>query len=322
MAKTSKKTKGKKNTRVDHMSTQKKKNSKSKNDKFNFDNEIVIGVNVVSKEKEDKPSQKTKKIKKEEKIKNTRKNNNKTQKKDNKKAKNILKIILIICIFAGIIVFIMTTPLFNIKEIEINGNTKVSKDRIESLSQISLNVNTYKYFKRDIVKKIKEEPYIENVIIKRKLPNKIIIDVNERTPSYVVSYAGGYIYIDNKGYILEITNEPIEKIFLEGLNTEGENLLPGNRLNNEDLEKINVITKIIESLTNNNIANKLTTINMSNKNDDILKFEEEGKIVHLGDASNINDRILMLKEILVKESNSTGEIFIQDMSKIYFRQDN
>ena len=36
---------------------------------------------------------------------------------------------------------------------------------------------------------------------------------------------------------------------------------------------------------------------------------------------DINDKIIMLKEILIKEANSTGKVFMQDLNKIYFRQE-
>jgi hypothetical protein len=49
-------------------------------------------------------------------------------------------------------------------------------------------------------------------------------------------------------------------------------------------------------------------------------MQGEGKKIHLGNASNINDKILMLKEILTKEKGKTGEIFIENLEKVYFRE--
>ena len=54
----------------------------------------------------------------------------------------------------------------------------------------------------------------------------------------------------------------------------------------------------------------------------IIKMENERETVYLGDSSNINDRILMLKEILIKEANLEGEIFMKDLNKIYFHPNN
>lgn len=358
-----KKKKKKKNEGVEHKGDPKKKNKKSKanqNEKFNFDNEIVIGVNILPNKKKDKPSKKAptqnneknkskkkKETKNQEKdnneilIKNMEKKSNTNKKKNNnknvkvlsnttnnqkeknsKKIKKIIKIILIIALFIGITIFIMTTPLFNVTNIEVLGNNKITKERIESLSQINLNVNTYQYSKREIIKNIKEEPYVDSVEVKRLLPSKIQINVKERTPSYIIMYSSSYVYINNQGYILEITNEPLNLPVIEGYTTSQEKLLPGNRLESDDLEKINTVLKIIEAATNNEILDKITGIDISDKNNYILKMENERKTVYLGDASSINDRIIMLKEILIKEANFTGEVFMQNLNKIYFRQEN
>lgn len=335
------------NVGVDASFDPKKKSKNKQNDKFDFDNEIVIGVNIVPPPKKDKPSKKNKN-KKTSKQKTNKKNNttinskhidvnindNINNKKLNKNNENviplekqksgkkvviaIIKIILIIALFVGIIIFMMTTSLFNVTKIEIIGNYRVTKQRIESLSQINLDVNTYRYSKAQIEGSIKEEPYIENVVVKRKLPNTIKIEVGERTPNYIIRYSSSYVYINNYGYILEISNEPLSLPIIEGYTTSQEKIVPGNRLDSEDLEKLNTVLKITESMKNNEILDKVTNIDISDKNNYIIKMEEQRKTVYLGDASNINDRILMLKEILIKEADFEGEIFMKDLSKIYF----
>lgn len=344
-----KKKKKNKNVGVDVKLDPKKKSKTKQNDKFDFDNEIVIGVNIVPPKKKDKPSKKSKNkdiskqkrskkkntttinskhidvnINNSTKNKKSQKNTNENviplekQKSGKKVALAIIKIILIIALFVGIIIFMMTTSLFNVTKIEISGNYRVTKQRIESLSQINLDVNTYRYSKAQIEDSIKEEPYIENVVVKRKLPNTIKIEVSERTPNYIIMYSSSYVYINNYGYILEISNESLSLPIIEGYTTSQEKIVPGNRLNSDDLEKLNTVLKLTESMQNNEILDKVTSIDISDKNNYIIKMENERKTVYLGDASNINDRVLMLKEILIKEADFEGEIFMKDLSKIYF----
>lgn len=315
MANKTNKSKRKNKTRVGNKSTQR--------NKFDFDNEIVIGVNVNNSQPEKdkikintKPNKKKVNKTKNKKVKNNRK---KTKKKFNHKL--FLKITLLIILISGIMFFLFTTPVFNITEIEISGNEKVSKEKIESLSQISLNINTFRYSKIKIRKNIKEEPYVDSVIVNRRLPNKIKITVEERKPSYIISYNENYIYIDNQGYILEISNEAIDVPIIEGIKTKQEELIPGKRIIDEDLESINNILKIMESATSNGIDSKITAINFENNDNYLLKMDNEDKIVNFGDISNINDKILMLKEILIKEQGNKGEIFLKDINKVYFRSE-
>lgn len=323
-----------KNSKKRAVKTTAPKAKKNKNEKFNFDNEIVIGVNVIPKNQKDKPLQskndknKIKKSTKPVKLDNKNVKNKKEVKEKNKKVskdnkisiKNIIKIIFLIAIIIGAIIFTMTTPLFNITEIDIKGNNRISKERIESLSKIVLNTNTFQYSKREIIKNIKEEPYLKEINIKRKLPNIMEIHIQERERNFIISNMGNYIYLDDQGYVLEITNEPEQLPEIVGLTTNYENLAPGDRLSDEDLEKLNVVVGIIETFKSNDIKENITSISVENKNDYCIIMKDEMKKIHLGNANNINDRILMLKEILTKEKGKTGEVFIEDLNKVYFRE--
>ena len=51
----------------------------------------------------------------------------------------------------------MISPIFNIKNIEVKNNQKISSEQIISLSGVKLDENTFKYSKRDIKKKIKRK---------------------------------------------------------------------------------------------------------------------------------------------------------------------
>lgn len=157
------------------------------------------------------------------------KNNNKSKTKVNKiKHKNtgrILKIIGMCVLVVGAIVFLCTTPLFNVTEIEVLGNENVSKEEIVSLSQIKLNENMFKNIKTTIKQNIKGNAYIENVSVKRVLPNKLQITVQERKVKFMVKHLDSYAYINSQGYILEVTSQTKEVPIIEGMSTPEEEII-------------------------------------------------------------------------------------------------
>lgn len=315
---------------------QKSKDTKEDNDKFNFDNEIVIGVNVLPDEKE-KTNKKNKENKKDKKViqknsqevkrnikkKNTSENLNNVDKhiKNYKKAKLILKIFMVLVLFAGVIIFLLTSPLFNIKNISVTGNDKVSNDQIISLSQIELETNIYKMVNSKVEENIKENSYIDTVSVKRKLPNEVNITVTERKPKYMLQYGNAYVYISSQGYMLEVSEEKLELPVISGYSTSQEELKAGNRLNNEDLNKLEVVLKIMESANNNDIAIYVSEINISDANNYTLIFESKGKIAYLGEATNINDKMIVLKQMIIKAEGTSGKAFLMDKDKMYFREE-
>ena len=308
--------------------------NKPEDDKFCFDNEIIIGVT-----RKQEPAKNKKEKKKVEKTKNKGTTQRKQSKKANKKSiakntKNIApeqqekimqkrkkkqKAIKWILIFALLIVAIlcaMFSPLFNIKKIEVQGNEIISKNEIISLSQIQLEENTFKLNKSQIKKQIKENAYIQSVIIVRNLPSEIVIKVEERKPAYLLEYAGSYVVIDKQGYMLEIKNEKMNLPVIQGAVTSTEEFKVGNRLCTEDLEKLAEILRIVEIAQVNDIYTIITGIDIENAENIKLIFESEDKVAYLGDSSNMNTKILMIKSIIEKEKGNPGEIFLNfDLNK-------
>lgn len=308
--------------------------NKPEDDKFCFDNEIIIGVT-----RKQEPAKNKKEKKKVEKTKNKGTTKRKQSKKANKKSiakntKNIapeqqekimqkrkkkqkaIKWILILVLLIVAILCAMFSPLFNIKKIEVQGNEIISKNEIISLSQIQLEENTFKLNKSQIKKQIKENAYIQSVIIVRNLPSEIVIKVEERKPAYLLEYAGSYVVIDKQGYMLEIKNEKMNLPVIQGAVTSTEEFKVGNRLCTEDLEKLAEILRIVEIAQVNDIYTIITGIDIENAENIKLIFESEDKVAYLGDSSNMNTKILMIKSIIEKEKGNPGEIFLNfDLNK-------
>lgn len=312
--------------------SKKKVKEEKTEEQFNFENEIVIGVTKIPKEKEKKNTSKTNKKSQNKSVNNKKGADKKSapkskkNEKETKKSKTIKKVLKWTSLFVVLLValiFFMVSPIFNVTEIIVSGNNVISTETITSLSQIEIGANIYKTSKEIIKKRIKENAYIESVEVKRKLPNKIELVVKERNTSYMLEYAGSFIYINNQGYILEVSNEKLDVPIIEGYTTNTEELQVANRLNKEDLTRLEMILKIVEFKESNEILEKINRINIEDKQNYTLKMEEEKKTVYLGNASNLSSRMLYLKAVLEDTKGLTGEIFISGdlvKEKAFFRQ--
>lgn len=127
-----------------------------------------------------------------------------------------------------------------------------------------------------------------------------------------------YAYINNQGYILEISEELLECPTITGYITE--NIEPGNRLEQKDLEKLNTVIQIVKIAKEKELDDKITNINIENEKDFLVTMETENKIIHLGDSSNINDKFIMIKAVLIDTVEQKGEIFVKDLNKVFFRE--
>jgi len=304
----------------------KKRNISKEEENFNFDDEIVIGI--TKKEDEPKKNKKKKKEKKKKEnvkkqVNQTKKNTKKKEEKNNKKTLSFAKYLVLIVILAGSIICFMLSPVFDIKTITIINNSKLSREEIISLSGITIDENTFKISTGQAEKNIKENPYVESVKVSRKLPSEILIDITERIPTFMIDFVNSVIYINNQGYMLEITEEKLEVPTITGINTAVEDFKEGNRLCKEDLQKLETVLKIVDTADSYGIKDLITWINIADKNNFTLYLEGEKKTVYLGNASNINMRIMYLKELIELEKGIESEFFINgDINKddVYTRE--
>ena len=389
-------TKEKRNKNNSKKSTNKKEklNENSQNNKFSFDEEIVIGLrriddepktNDKSKKAQKQSKKKVQKSRKKSKEKNAKhidepeliikskymenyenvdrvdnhkknsfnKKNIKNRKKISKSSKaeikqeieqdpkvikkkelsrkrrkfvlKIFKIIVLIGIIIAGIIFALLSPIFNVKEIRVIGNSKISTDTIISLSGLKSEQNIFDFKTSDVVDVIKQNAYVDTVDVQRKLPDIININVVERVATYILKFGNAYVYINNQGYILEITNKEANYPIITNYETPEEQIKEGNRLCSEDLEKLNDVLKIIEaaSVNNGEIKKLITQINIENKSNYILTLQKEKKQVYIGDTTNLSTKMLWIDKFLEEEKDNEGIIFLNiDLNNVqpYFRE--
>ena len=301
MSLTKKESTKKKNGQAKNKQTEKKNKNKiikTSNDEFDIETEQLIQMTNKNR------------IKKEERK--TKQNEIKERKrqKRNKKVKLFFKIFLFIILIGGAIIFAMTSPLFNIKEIKVTNNAHVPSDTIISLSEIKIDENIFKFYKVNVSNKIKENAYIENVKIERKIPSTVEIIVEERTPKYSVDFMGKFMYINSQGYFLELSEENKGLPIIYGITTEEEKVTPGNRLNSEDLNRLEEVMKIMSSANENGLEGKITSVDISNKNDYTIYLEEKKKKIHIGNTSNLSNKMLYILAIMEQEDGKEGDIYV------------
>ena len=230
-------------------------------------------------------------------------------KKKRKKVFRTIKVLLLIGVILGGTIYFLLSPIFNITEINVSGNSKISSEEIISLSGIQKNENTFKINKKTVKDKIRENPYIDTISIKRTLPDSITIYVTERVATYRINKANTYMLINNQGYMLEITDEENNLPIITGLQTTDEEIQEGNRLCVEDLEKLEDVLKISESAKTNELYSLITEIDISEKDNYKLVIPSEKKIIHLGDTSKLPVKMGYIISIMEKEKDE-GEILV------------
>ena len=323
-SKKSEKTSGKKikKTYSDNKRNSKNKKKKKTQDEYYRENNIyqkdINQENIVrgkTQKNYNEPKKQNKKLTKKQEL----------QRKRRKFVFRIVKWLMLLGIIIGGIIFALLSPIFNIKEISVSGNAQISSQTIISLSSLTIDQNIFNFRTSEIVDNIKENAYIDSVKVSRKFPDTVDIEVEERVTTFMLVYGNAYVYINNQGYILEITSEKGDYPILTGFKTPTNQLVAGNRLTEEDLEKLNDVLKIMEATSSGErkIGNLITEINISDSSNYILTLSKEKKQVYLGDVTDLSTKVLWLNQFVEREKKNEGIIYLnmnlnEDMP--YFRE--
>lgn len=323
------------------------KKTVQENEIINLDNEIIIGLTPKPKEKEVKSKKEKenqnieKKQSKERKAKQVNYNANTKKKSEGKnnnaKAKlsrkpiiriKILKWTGIFILLIGIVIFFMLSPIFNVKQINVEGVQKLTAEEIINLSEIKLEENIFKIKTSQVAERIESLSYVESVEITKELPKTVKLTIKERKPKFIIELGDRYAYIDSKGYILEISEERLELPILYDYSTATENIVDfenTKKLSDEDCRRIEMAEKIVSAAENNNILSYITSVSIEDGANIKVNLDAEKKVAYLGDCSNANIRVLYLKKMIEEEAGKEGEAYINGdlhtkKPKPYFRE--
>ena len=303
-----------------------KKKKKSKKKKSKKLNKNVDDFKSINKGKVDVDSTTHKKVSSKKKSKKNIKNinNEKIPAREkinakqlaNKKKNMRIKVASISLLVIITLFLLLSSSLFDIRNINVVGIKKLTKEEVISITGITVNTNIFALNKLKAKNKLLDNSYVEDVYIKREYPNTITVDVKEKTPTFMIQFANSFIYLNNQGYMLEVSTEPVKLPVLLGIKTDLSNVKPGRRLDVEDLKKFNKLIQIMDITKNFELSEYITRIDITDMNNYIVYMDSLGKTIYLGNAEDLNTKVLPLKEILKQTEGKSGEIFLNmDLNK-------
>ncbi len=275
---------------------------------------LQIEQDKIKKERE----KEEKRLKKEAQL-----NDPEFQRKRKKRKKKIIIFVVFFGIISGLL-GVACSPIFSIKSVEISGNNHVSETEIRNLLNIKEDDNLFLTFNFTIRKRLEQNAYIKDVIVRRKLPNTLSVEVKEREIEFVFAKEDTYYYFDKDGKFLEKSTQPIiGKIEIKGYKTDVDKLEINDTFSNEDLKKLEDINEIIKTAEKQGIADLITYIDISSAKSNVLYLQTENKTVYVGNTDQLEYKMIFLKTILEKEKGNSGEVHLEEIDSNkdpFFRQ--
>ena len=203
-------------------------------------------------------------------------------------------------------------PFFQVGEIAVEGNQALTSEKAVLLSGIQSGENFFFVNTWAAEKRLRVNPFVEQVKIRRALPNKLTIVVTERKAIGYIVTSDGYAQVDQEGRLLAI-QQTLSNYNLPVISGVEFSELPtiGGFIKNEKLKQaLEILQECDETLLSN-----IAELNVGQEYY-ILAYTNQKLEVRLGGLDQIEQRLQDLDQILttvVGQTIAADQILYIDM---------
>ena len=232
----------------------------------------------------------------------------------------VLLPILLCVVLTPLAVLIAITVFFRISTITVTGDVGYSDSAIIKASGINIGDNMFRFNKFESIDGIFEVmPYIDEISIRRHLPDDVEIIVTKCTAVATLQYEGEWYLIDSKGKLLENKGifQPQNYPVITGVELKTPKV--GKYVEIIDKEKEKPLFLVLNTAINSDILQYIDYIDVSRVYN--IKFIYKQRFtVNIGDSEQIEKKIrfmlLMAEEKLA--SDAVGIIDVSDATTARF----
>ena len=220
----------------------------------------------------------------------------------------------------AVLIVMFFTPFFNIKNVEIVGNNRISSEEItNTVGEIS-GRNLFAYRKGRIKNKLYKMAYVDKVSVRKKtFPPTITIDIKECVPAFQTEYAGAFAVVDKFGKVLEQTAEKLEGVpVMEGVTLTSAKV--GETVAFKDSEIQKTVMFCIENMEKAGIISDITVMSFEDMTNITFNYQNRLDVI-CGTHIDFQRKLALFKEAVNSNKlteNSRGTINLSTTGKAIY----
>ncbi len=214
----------------------------------------------------------------------------------------------------GLSVGILFSPAFNLTALVIEDGVNVTKADISNAVNVNYGENILKQNYKMLKSEVLSLPYVNDVSIRIRFPDKIKIEYTERNPYSLIKFLDSYYVVDKYGYLLEIIKDvgEIELPIIYGIDVTEYSL--GEKLAETNGTKFKNIVTLLETAKQKNFNYTIYEVNYESIGEVKIWVKEEDVEIIYGeiDKNLIGEKLTALEQMLKKVSGRKGRLDISD----------
>jgi len=126
------------------------------------------------------------------------------------------------CSFIYVYSYLLSSPYFEIKETSVRGLKELTEKDILTLAQIKPAQNLLAVNTGAITSKVSENPWVRNIYVGRELPNRLVLELQERNPVALLKKADNFYLVDTEGTVFKklSKNDEVDLPILTGFDQD------------------------------------------------------------------------------------------------------
>lgn len=224
-------------------------------------------------------------------------------------------VIILMVVAAGCVVF------FRVSDLVVSGESKYTREEIITASGIEIGDNLFLISRLGTARQILSKlPYVDEVSIRRALPDGVVLTVTECTPAALIEGNGSWWVIDSKGKILEKSEKPQRDglASVAGITA----ILPseGTVFAVEEAQdpKKDSLRQLLQALVDRGMESKVSSIDLTSPANIVFTYDGRFEVTVPMNA-DFTFKMRALDELVEKnlQPNEAGSIDLTRETKVY-----
>ncbi|MGI6239897.1 MAG: cell division protein FtsQ/DivIB [Christensenellales bacterium] len=212
--------------------------------------------------------------------------------------------VVLFLLAAMVIALFLDRNVFIVRQVEIEAEGVIDKTGVIRASGVELGARMRDVSLERIARDVESSGQYACVLVEKELPSTVRIALRPRVPA-VIAEAGGFVLLmDDAGYVMSITGNVPDAgaVYVTGLDIGDYSL--GRRIS-ADESRIHAMGVVVDALDRCAARELASELNVADLNG-LYLYSRTGIHVSLGDARDMNAKILLMKYVLM-DLESRGE---------------
>jgi cell division protein FtsQ len=192
------------------------------------------------------------------------------------------------------------SSIFNVDQIEVQGNDKVSREETMALSGLAPGINIFEMDEDLTSKAIEAHPMVRKAEVARQLPRKLVVKITERQIWAVIPYKGVFLCIDDSGVCFDkLNNTPISNYPTITMDELPEYVNLGQAINKQATD---MVRQLWQSMPDSD-RQKISEFHYLNKENALKIYTIGGTEIRFGDLERLEEKVNTLTQVIQIESD-------------------